>query len=81
MIQLNEKYNKVNHYELKSLGRSAFKLTSAGFHRTLLLCHKYQDRQVSLVVFIAAVMALSGLYSFGCCSVPTLTLPSMSPFH
>lgn len=29
----------------------------------LLLCHN-QDRQVSLVVFIAAVMSLSGLYSF-----------------
>lgn len=63
MIQLNEEYNKDNHYELKSLGRSAVKFTSAGQHGMLLLCHN-QDCQVSLVVFIAAVMSLSGLYSF-----------------
>ena len=63
MIQLNEKYNKGNHYELKSLGWSAVKFTSAGSHGMLLLCHN-RDRQVSLVVFIAAVMSLRGLYSF-----------------
>ena len=44
-------------------------------------CCRNRDRQVSLVVFIAAVIALSGLYSFGCFSVTPLTLPSMSPFH
>ena len=75
-----KKFNEVNCHELKSLGRSAVKLTSAGSHGTLLPCRN-QDRQVSLVVFIAAVIALSGLYSFGCFSVTPLTLPSMSPFH
>ena len=59
---------KVNRYKLKSLGRSAVKLTNAGSPGMLLLCHN-RDRQVSLVVFIAAVMVLSSLYSFGCYSV------------
>ena len=81
MIQLNEKnITKINHYELKSLGWSAVKLTSAGSRGMLLLCRN-RDHHISSVVFIAAVVALSGLYSFGCFSVPPLTLPSMSPFH